>query len=54
MHMLERVTWFGSPSAYANWVDESLNNVLKKCCRGVSQQTFEVVVLQQMYALRRK
>lgn len=53
MHLFNKMTWFGNPTAYANWVDESLNRMLKLCCRNISQKTFESVVLQQMrYLLR--
>ena len=50
-HLLDRLPWFGNPSAYANWADESANLLLKKCCRQISQQTFETVLLQQMRVL---
>ena len=35
----------GNPRYYAVWLDEALNKLLKKACRGVSQQTFDIVVL---------
>ena len=53
MHLLNRMSWFGCPTAYANWADESANLTFKKCCRGISQTTFEAVVLLEMLALRK-
>lgn len=44
-HLLGSLTLHGNPRLYANWLDESLNNDLKKCCRLVSQVSFEVMVL---------
>ena len=48
MHLLRRMPWFGGPGSYANWLDESDNKLMKQCCRRLSQQTLEVVLLQQM------
>ena len=45
LHMLRRMPVFGNPRFHAAWKDESLNKLLKKCCRQVSQATFEVAVL---------
>ena len=47
-HMLERLHDFGNPMAYANWLDEHLNKLLKKACQAVSQQTFEEGLVQRM------
>ena len=47
-HMLERLHDFGNPMAYANWLDEHLNKLLKKACQAVSQQTFEMGLVQRM------
>ena len=54
-HMLRDLVYFGSPKAYANWLNESLNKMLKGCCRNVSQQRFEETVLAGMrHLLHRK
>jgi hypothetical protein len=41
VHLLGNIPVMGNPHRYANWLDESLNKDLKKCCRTVSQATFE-------------
>ena len=45
LHVLRRSAYLGNPRVYANWWDETLNRLLKRCCRQVSQQTFEASVL---------
>ena len=54
LHMLERLTDVGNPTFYSNWLNESLNKLLKACCRQVSQHTFESGILIRMRALLRK
>ena len=54
LHMLERLTEAGNPTYYSNWLNESLNKLLKQCCRNVSQHTFESGLLIRMRALLRK
>ena len=41
-HILLRSAWFGNPTGYATWKDESLNKLLKRCRRFASQQRFEL------------
>ena len=48
MHLIYRTTRQGAGNLYSNWLDESLNKILKRACRGASQQTFEVTVLRRM------
>lgn len=48
VHLLSKIHFFGNPRRYANWLDESLNKELKKCCRTVSQSTFEPFLLLRM------
>ena len=50
-HMILDSGFLGNPRCYANWVDESLNKLLKACCRKVSQTTFEEMVLLAMSQL---
>ena len=50
-HMILDSGFLGNPRCYANWVDESLNKLLKACCRKVSQTTFEEMVLLAMSEL---
>ena len=47
-HLLFNIPMHGNPKDYATWLDESLNKVLKGCCRNVSQATFEQTVLVRM------
>ena len=47
-HMIIGMGFHGNPRAYANWVDEALNRVLKTACRNISQQHFESRVLLRM------
>lgn len=47
-HLLGRMGFQGNPAMYSNWKDEDLNRVLKGCCRGISQATFEPNVLMRM------
>ena len=47
-HLVHNVAFLGNPRYYANWIDEALNKLLKACCRGVSQATFESSVLSAM------
>lgn len=47
-HLIANLPWHGAPSAYATWLDESLNKALKACCRNVSQLCFEQTVLCRM------
>jgi hypothetical protein len=54
LHMLRRIPFFGNPRLYGTWNDESLNKLLKRCCRGVSQCTFELSVLCNMKYLLSK
>ena len=44
-HMIAKAAKQGNPKYIANWTDESLNRVLKACCRTQSQATFEESVL---------
>ena len=53
-HMLERLEEAGNPTCYSNWLNESLNKLLKQCARQVSQHTFESGLLVRMRALLRK
>ena len=47
-HLIDSLVAFGNPSWYSNWLDESLNRLLKSSCRYASQQTFEASVLLAM------
>ena len=51
-HLLHQIPWFGNPSRYANWHDETCNRFLKKSCRTVSQATFEVSLLLRTRAMK--
>ena len=53
LHLLRGIQWFGNPRAYANWVDETLNRMLKSACRTTSQQTFEPSVTLRMAVMLR-
>ena len=44
-HMILGVGLHGNPRAYANWIDEALNRILKSACRNISQRTVEYRVL---------
>eukprot|EP00974_Lingulodinium_polyedra_P037392 3586838-Lingulodinium_polyedra.AAC.1 len=50
-HMIIKAPLLGNPRCYANWLDESLNRVLKAACRERSQATFEQELLLCMPAL---
>jgi hypothetical protein len=50
-HLVGNLLWHGNPIWYANWRDESLNRVLKACCRNVSQRTFDASLLLRMREL---
>ena len=47
-HMIQTIPLLGNPRMYANWLDESLNKVLKKACHEISQATFEQSLLIRM------
>ena len=51
MHCVKLVGVLGNPRYYANWLDESLNKVLRSTCRNVSQATFDMTVLSGMRRL---
>jgi len=51
VHMIRNTPRQGNPRCYANWLDESLNKVLKRCCREIAQSTFESNVLLAMAEL---
>ena len=53
MHLVGAIHWFGNPRFYSTWKGESLNKVLKGCCRNVGQATFEPMVLSNMEAILR-
>lgn len=48
LHVLRGIDMQGNPRFYSAWQDESNNKILKKCCRQVSQATFELSVLSSM------
>ena len=48
VHLVHRLLFLGNPSWYSNWTDESLNRMLKACCRHVSQSTVEWSLLLRM------
>ena len=52
-HLLSKLWYHGNPRRYAVWQDESLNRSLKKCCRGISQISFEPHVLLRVPELLR-
>ena len=54
VHLLKDAAWFGNPRLYANWIDESLNKILKMSCRTCSQATLESSVLTRMSTTLRK
>ena len=47
-HLVHSIQRQGNPAFYATWMDESLNKVLKGCCRQTAQSTFETSVLVRM------
>ena len=47
-HMVFELEFLGNPKFYANWHDEALNKLLKKCCRGIAHATFDESVLSSM------
>ena len=53
-HMLLDTRFKGNPARYANWLDESLNKVLRGACRNASQATFEATVLLRMRGILRR
>ena len=54
MHVLDDMHKFGNPKTYANWLNESMNKVLRKCCRQVSQCTFDTAVLSGFRELHKR
>ena len=50
-HLFEQLPLHGNPRGYASWEDESLNRLLKNCCRGIHQTTFESSVLLRFPAV---
>ena len=44
-HLIQQTRHFGNPNAYACWLDEALNKMLKTSCKNVSQSTYEMSVL---------
>ena len=48
LHGLLRQSTLGNARLYWNFLDESLNKVLKGCCKHASQATFEPTVLSKM------
>ena len=50
-HLLHKMGYQGNPRNYATWLDESLNKLLKRCCRETSVVTFERCVLARMRSL---
>ena len=53
-HLLWNIEFQGNPEVYSNWMDETLNNVLKSCCRHVHQMNFEAETLLRMRELLRR
>ena len=53
MRLVKSVGFLGNPRWFANWMDESLNKLLRATCRNVSQSTFDVTVLSGMRRLSR-
>ena len=51
VHLLKDTAFLGNPRFYSNWLDESLNKLLKQVCRGISQATFDCTVLSAMQRL---
>ena len=47
-HMLDKIGYQGNPEVYSNWMDETLNKVMKKTCKNLSQQAFEPGLLLRM------
>ena len=52
-HLLHRSNYFGNPSYYATWHDESLNQLLKASCKNASVVCWEATVLLKMSELLR-
>lgn len=50
-HMILSIPFLGNPKFASNWQDETLNKLLKKACREISQATFEPSVLLSMQEL---
>jgi len=48
LHAMGEAADKGNPWHYSSWLDESLNKVLKGCCRNASQMTFEAMVLAKV------
>ena len=51
LHLLDQLCEKGNPRAYANWLDEGLNRLLRSACRQLSQDSFEAVLLINMEEL---
>jgi hypothetical protein len=51
MHALGETNEKGNPWYYGSWLDESLNKLLKGCCRNAAQVTFEETVLSKVAEL---
>jgi hypothetical protein len=47
-HLLRRLRLSGNPMMFTCWKWEALNKPLKRCCRNVSQASFELTVLNSM------
>ena len=50
-HLLSNLAKHGNPRMYSTWMDESLNKQIKKCCRELSQTTFDIVLLASVKEL---
>ena len=48
MHLVRDTLFMGNPRWWSTWKDESLNKTLKRCCRDISQATFDATVLSGM------
>ena len=53
-HLLSNLAQHGNPRMYSTWMDESLNKQIKKCCRELSQTTFDIVLLASVKELFKK
>lgn len=51
MHMMRRLPFAGNPMYFSCWMEEALNKNLKRASRLISQQTFELTVLNSMCRL---
>ena len=52
-HLLARTEYQGNPLVYATWLDESLNKVLKQCCKNAGASTFYETTLLKLRELLR-